>query len=447
MPVLILDQPGSTLGRERDMLYVSVPPATRENVPIIHLESVVVANRVQVTHDALMMLAERGIPILFLQGSKPLATFNPFAAHGMVLTRRAQILSYIDWRGAHLAKAFVRAGLENKARLLLHLNKYLSKKHGGTGKKSGGEGNDVTEVEDLWDEEEELIEDSTMKDTPDPVARGGTNPVTPEKGIDENNPAENLNINGNVGTGNPVNPASQVLVDAIGRIRDNVRAVDAMDDRAQGACADTVRYRLMGLEGEGASVYFGAIRTLLPSWAGFDGRNRRPPRDPFNACLSYGYAVLEGAILTGIGAAGLEPFAGFLHSDRSGKPSLVLDLIEEFRQPVVDRVALRLFRRRQLQDVHFDKQPGRVLFTEEGKRVLVGALYQEIRHGAAQPGSGGRRKGQGSGANGDTAAASNLGADTIGTGSFYRAAIGQARKLARFVLGQDPAYEPYLWKW
>ncbi len=246
--------------------------------------------------------------------------------------------------------------------------------------------------------------------------------------------------------GPPQNPGSKILTDAIGRIRAQVHAVDEVDDHAPGACADTVRFHLMGLEGEGAAAYFGALRSLLPAWAGFDGRNRRPPRDPFNACLSYGYAVLEGAILTGIGAAGLEPFAGFLHSDRSGKPSLVLDLIEEFRQPVVDRVALRLFRRKQLQDTHFDKQPGRVLFTEEGKRILVGALYEEIRHGAAQPGSGARRKGKGS-ANSDTVAASNLGADTIGTGSFYRAAIGQARKLARFVLGQDPAYEPYLWKW
>ena len=434
MPVLILDQPGSTLGKERDMLYVSVPPATRENVPIVHLESVVVASRVQVTHDALMMLAERGIPVLFLEGSKPLATFNPFAAHGMVLTRRVQILAYIDWRGAHLAKAFVRAGLENKARLLLHLNKYLSRKRGGGGKKSGDIGTQTPE-EETWDEGEELFEDFTGPDAPapapapTPAAGEGTRQAMPST------------------SATSVNPASQVLVDAIGRIRDEVSLVDALDERAPGACADTVRFRLMGLEGEGASAYFGALRSLLPSWAGFDGRNRRPPRDPFNACLSYGYAVLEGAILTGIGAAGLEPFAGFLHADRSGKPSLVLDLIEEFRQPVVDRVALRLFRRRQLQESHFDKQPGRVLFTEEGKRVLVGDLYQEIRHGAAQPGSGNRRKGKGAPGNSDTVAASNLGADKADTGSFYRAAIGQARKLARFVLGQDPTYDPYLWKW
>ena len=203
----------------------------------------------------------------------------------------------------------------------------------------------------------------------------------------------------------------------------------------------------MGLEGEGASAYFGAIRTLLPSWAGFDGRNRRPPRDPFNACLSYGYAVLEGTILTAIGAAGLEPFAGFLHSDRSGKPSLTLDLIEEFRQPVVDRVALRLFRLRQLREEHFDQQPGRVLFTEKGKQVFVEEIYREIRHGAAISTRPSRRESKSGAGVPEPPVPPNFGTDIVNPGSFYRAAIGQARKIARFVLGQDATYEPYLWKW
>lgn len=384
MPVLILDQPGSTLGKDHDMLYVTVPPATRENVPLAHLESVVVADRVQITHDALMMLAERGIPAVFLRGNRPLAVFNPFAAHGMVLTRRAQILAYVDWRGAHLAKAFVRAGLENKARMLLHVNKYQGKKARQL---------DFVEDQDNGGNYGNIDEDIFE--------------------FDSDNDSEKSNI----------------ILRAVGRIRAQVTEVDALDERCAGSCADTVRGRLMGLEGEGASAYFGAVKALVPAWADFGGRNRRPPRDPFNTCLSYGYAVLESAVMCGIAAAGLEPYAGFLHADRSGKPSLSLDLIEEFRQVVVDRVALRLFRRKQLQEEHFDRDPGRVKFTEEGKRLFVGELYKEIRYGAAKPSK--------------SAQVAKSGEPK----TFLRAILKQSRKLARFLLGQEDAYKPYLWKW
>jgi CRISPR-associated protein Cas1 len=107
-----------------------------------------------------------------------------------------------------------------------------------------------------------------------------------------------------------------------------------------GASPDEVRSELMGFEGAGGRMYWQQIRNLLPNDLGFEGRSHQGASDGVNAALNYGYGILTSHVWGAVMNAGLEPFAGFLHVDRSGKPSLVLDLIEEFRQPVVDRAIL-----------------------------------------------------------------------------------------------------------
>jgi CRISP-associated protein Cas1 len=107
-----------------------------------------------------------------------------------------------------------------------------------------------------------------------------------------------------------------------------------------GSSAEAVRPTLMGLEGTGGRIYWGQIGLMLPEELGFEGRRHQGPEDAVNAALNYGYGVLYAHVWGAVMNAGLEPFAGFLHVDRSGKPSLVLDLVEEFRQPVVDRAIL-----------------------------------------------------------------------------------------------------------
>ena len=110
---------------------------------------------------------------------------------------------------------------------------------------------------------------------------------------------------------------------------------------------------LMGMEGHGASLYFRAFPHLIknPDFS-FEGRNRRPPRDPANACLSFGYAILLGRAETAVRLAGFDPFIGLLHEAGRGKPALALDLMEEFR-PLIDRLVLRLINLRQLQPTDF----------------------------------------------------------------------------------------------
>jgi CRISPR-associated protein Cas1 len=110
--------------------------------------------------------------------------------------------------------------------------------------------------------------------------------------------------------------------------------------QVEGSSASEVRSELMGLEGTGGRVYWKEIGNTLPDGLGFAGRSHQGATDVVNAALNYGYGILTSHVWGAVMNAGLEPFAGFLHVDRSGKPSLVLDLVEEFRQPVVDRSIL-----------------------------------------------------------------------------------------------------------
>ncbi len=113
-------------------------------------------------------------------------------------------------------------------------------------------------------------------------------------------------------------------------------------DRLKGACVDEVREQVLSVEGRAAQRYWAAIKQVIPAELGWPGREGRGARDPLNSALNYGYGILYGQVERALVLAGLDPYAGFIHADRPGKPSLVLDLIEEFRQPVVDRTVLGL---------------------------------------------------------------------------------------------------------
>lgn len=108
-------------------------------------------------------------------------------------------------------------------------------------------------------------------------------------------------------------------------------------DELQAPNIDTARDYLLSIEGRGGVVYWNAIAALLPKDLEFPGRLGRGAVDPVNVCLNYGYGILYAQAAGALSTAGLEPFAGFLHTDRPGKPSLVLDFVEGFRAAVVDR--------------------------------------------------------------------------------------------------------------
>jgi CRISPR-associated protein Cas1 len=111
-------------------------------------------------------------------------------------------------------------------------------------------------------------------------------------------------------------------------------------NRLEGAIDEGSRAALMGAEGRAAARYWQAVAAIIPGELGWPGRQTQGARDPFNSALNYGYGVLRSQVRVALLLAGLEPNAGFLHADRPGKPSLTLDLIEEFRQAVVDRTLI-----------------------------------------------------------------------------------------------------------
>ncbi len=113
-------------------------------------------------------------------------------------------------------------------------------------------------------------------------------------------------------------------------------------DLVEGSMNVEKRQNLMNIEGRIAAHYWEGVGLVIPNSFEFTTRNTRGAVDPFNMLLNYGYGILYSEVWSAVSTAGLDPFAGFLHVDRPGRPSLVLDLIEEFRQQVVDRIIVRL---------------------------------------------------------------------------------------------------------
>ena len=112
-----------------------------------------------------------------------------------------------------------------------------------------------------------------------------------------------------------------------------VPAIDA-------GCVNEARGTLMGTESTAGRIYWEAVKEIIGHRVEFFGREHRGATDGVNSLLNYGYGILYSQVWGAVLNAGLEPFAGFLHVDRPGKPSLILDMVEEFRQPVVDRTVI-----------------------------------------------------------------------------------------------------------
>lgn len=181
---------------------------------------------------------------------------------------------------------------------------------------------------------------------------------------------------------------------------------------------------LLGVEGAAARTYFGSFATMLkPSRQlpgeqfDFEGRNRRPPRDAVNCLLSYVYGLLAKECTTTLFAVGFDPYVGFFHQPRFGRPALALDLAEEFRPIVADSTVLTLINNGEVDAGSFVVRAGGVALTQSGRRAVLTAyerrLAQELRH------------------------------PLFGYRASYRRTIElQARLLAAFVLGEVPDYEP-----
>jgi len=133
------------------------------------------------------------------------------------------------------------------------------------------------------------------------------------------------------------------------------------------------RQKILGLEGISSRIYFETLSKILSKKWRFNGRSRRPSKDPFNCTLNYGYGVLYSIVERACILAGLDPYVGFLHTDDYNKKSFVFDLIEQYRGHV-DETVLFLFTRKMMKDNCFDQIEGGYVLNDNGKKILMSAL-------------------------------------------------------------------------
>jgi CRISPR-associated protein Cas1 len=183
---------------------------------------------------------------------------------------------------------------------------------------------------------------------------------------------------------------------------------------------------LLGYEGAAARLYFSKWNAMvredlrLPGRPfDFEGRRRRPPPDPVNCLLSYCYSLLVKDLTVTVHAVGFDPYLGFYHRPRFGRPALALDLAEEFRPIVAESVVLTLLNNGEIRPNHFVVRAGGVALTADGRRAVLTAyerrLDTEVRH------------------------------PTFGYKISYRRVLEvQARILAAHVLGEVPDYVPFM---
>lgn len=146
---------------------------------------------------------------------------------------------------------------------------------------------------------------------------------------------------------------------------------------------------IRGLEGQGGRLYFETFAAMVRADGdayAFNGRNRRPPRDRTNALLSFVYALVLGDCVAACEGVGLDPQFGYLHAVRSGRPSLALDLQEELRPVLADRLTLSLINRRQLRPDDFDERDGgTVRLNDTGRKKVIVAYQKRKKEEAGHP--------------------------------------------------------------
>ncbi|MDD7174457.1 MAG: type I-C CRISPR-associated endonuclease Cas1c [Clostridiales bacterium] len=146
---------------------------------------------------------------------------------------------------------------------------------------------------------------------------------------------------------------------------------------------------LRGIEGQSSALYFGRINDLILNQKDvfhFEGRNRRPPMDRVNALLSFVYTLLGNDCAAALEAVGLDAYVGFLHRDRPGRISLALDLMEELRSVMADRLVLTMINTKAIRREHFVRQEsGAVYLNEEGRKAVLSAWQSRKREELTHP--------------------------------------------------------------
>lgn len=169
------------------------------------------------------------------------------------------------------------------------------------------------------------------------------------------------------------------LTDASNALKETLKAIPS--------CASIAD--LMGFEGSAAKIYFGVFDQLILQQHEdffFKERSRRPPLDNMNSLLSFLYTLLTNDVASALEAVGLDPYVGFLHQDRPGRPSLALDLMEELRPVMADRLALSLVNRKQITGKGFtQKESGGIIMDDDTRKAVLTAWQERKKEELVHP--------------------------------------------------------------
>ena len=197
--------------------------------------------------------------------------------------------------------------------------------------------------------------------------------------------------------------------------------IDELDGFARRARLATKYDALLGMEGMAARIYFSEFSGMIKSESmefDFTGRNRRPPLDPVNAIMSFLYSMLTRQAMTTVSMVGFDPYLGYLHMPKYGKPALALDIIEEFRPIIGDSVCITLINNGEITASDVIRTKFGVNLTDHGRRTVISAYERRMDMAINHP--------------------------LLGYSASYRRIMEtQARLLSRHILDEIPAYPAF----
>ncbi|WP_457556516.1 CRISPR-associated endonuclease Cas1 [Candidatus Harpocratesius sp.] len=447
--IIVVQEPGTRLGKTSEQLKI-IRSNGEFKVAFRLVESIICLTKCYISYDVNIACARYGIPVFYMRKGHPIMATLPYAHHGFVITRKAQFDSYSNGKGMLLMTSITLGAITNKIRMIKYLSRNIKRK-------------DLQKAQDFQDkaskmellrkevkkieigikswyfpvktkQQQQIVisEKNEMENVKDTIPDEGKNISIDQSQNSDTNQKKNNNTNQNINSGSnqntnsnsnqyinqPNHPNQQSQPNQQNQLNQKNLKKGGLNLNP-----NHLRAKLMGYEGSVSRIYFSLLKDVFPSSLNFTKRVRRPPRDPINASISFGNHLLANEIMVAIVVAGLEPFAGFMHSDRSGRPSLVFDLMEEFRQPLVDRLILRLFRKRILQNKHFTDEGDEfgMRFKKSGMEIFLREFYYLVRK-------------QGEYIKGTFMTYQNL-------------MLNQARLMVRYFLGKVKSYKPFLMKW